>query len=900
MNTTYPLVLWLWGCGQATCLALIVWVAARLTARFQPAVRVTGLLTTLVVMGLLPWWVYSSPWLAAQFPSTKIRLTAASIWAAATGRSDRPDIGGAHGARHDHDRTLHDSAASADLATSPDTADRAEPWVDAASHWLAKLIERPRVVSLTPGQVPLRSFGRALIAVLGLSIAWGLLRWGLGTWQLRRLTRAGRLVHDDPLWDLAEPLAEQLEVRRPVSYRAVSQLATPAVLGWRRPTILLPEDWASWSPPQLRAALAHELAHIRRRDPLTTLVAQLALALNYFHPLAHLLVAQLRLDQELAADSLAAPLVGGRQAYWESLAGLALRRSPRPMHGPALAFLPSRRSFVRRLEMLRTLPLRSSGWSRPLQTMAAMSVVLLGLIIATVQPTSAQNLAAPQTASESDRRPETDSTNRATGAADAAIPDLIQYVPEGFSAGIVEIDVATLAASPALAPVVEGMPPEARKLNVGGLELAMDQLERVVIALGPRLNPDREAIVLIRMKSPANAQTLSNLQDNVHRYGGADRGPHQLDERTVVLGEAAPEMLRLAAALGQKSRLTERLQRHAESPLRFAVRVDAVRAAQPLPPHPVTAALHPLLQDVTTASAGLSLGKELNFQLLLDTTKPQEVAETLSAVRTLAKNALQSLQQPQGKDLGQHDAIAFGMVRSLALPALETASIEPKENQVAVNLTVDNAAPLTIGLLLPAVQAARQAAQRTHASNSLKQIALAMHNYHDAYGHLPPSVIVENGVARSWRVEILPFLEQDALYRLYRKDLPWDSPENQRVLQQMPAIYAAPGRPAGTKTGFRAIAGPHGALGRPGGTRFADVVDGTSNSMLAVECDVLVAWTEPDEFAPTPETLIGHGLRPEGFLAAMMDGSVRMISNSVEPAMLQALLTIDGGEQVNY
>src|SRR5438132_8532158 len=86
---------------------------------------------------------------------------------------------------------------------------------------------------------------------------------------------------------------------------------------------------------------------------------------------------------------------------------------------------------------------------------------------------------------------------------------------------------------------------------------------------------------------------------------------------------------------------------------------------------------------------------------------------------------------------------------------------------------------ILIGLLLPAVQKVREAAGRAQSQNNLKQIALAVHNYHDVYGHFPQDITDKNGKPiLSWRVAILPFIEQDNVYKMFKLDEPWDSENN--------------------------------------------------------------------------------------------------------------------------
>src|SRR5687767_10042529 len=78
---------------------------------------------------------------------------------------------------------------------------------------------------------------------------------------------------------------------------------------------------------------------------------------------------------------------------------------------------------------------------------------------------------------------------------------------------------------------------------------------------------------------------------------------------------------------------------------------------------------------------------------------------------------------------------------------------------------------ILIGLLLPAVQKVRDAAARTQCLNHLKQMGLACHNYHDAVGTLPPSRVGPDHA--TWAVLIMPYVEQDNHYRLWRLDQPY-------------------------------------------------------------------------------------------------------------------------------
>ena len=99
-----------------------------------------------------------------------------------------------------------------------------------------------------------------------------------------------------------------------------------------------------------------------------------------------------------------------------------------------------------------------------------------------------------------------------------------------------------------------------------------------------------------------------------------------------------------------------------------------------------------------------------------------------------------------------------------------------------------------IALLLPAVQQAREAARRSACKNNLKQIGLALHNYHNAYGSFPPAFVpdAEGHPAHSWRVLLLPYVDGEELYSLYRFDEPWNGPHNSKLADKIPSVYRCP------------------------------------------------------------------------------------------------------------
>ena len=241
--------------------------------------------------------------------------------------------------------------------------------------------------------------------------------------------------------------------------------------------------------------------------------------------------------------------------------------------------------------------------------------------------------------------------------------------------------------------------------------------------------------------------------------------------------------------------------------------------------------------------------------------------------------------------------------------------------------------PLTLLLLLfPAVGKVRESAAKVASANNLMQMSLAMQTCNDATGTLPPAASCDASgkPLLSWRVLILPYLGEDALYKQFNLNEAWDGPHNLPLLSQMPKVYALPGdtsaQPGYTyyrvfvskdlnNNGKRAAFDPPrpgaaGPFAPPGmgppdvnpvpqhGPRITDFLDGTSNTILVAEAATAVPWTKPDELiydpnAPLPP-LGGHFTG--GFQVVMADGSIHWVSKSVSETTLRAAITRDGGE----
>ena len=233
--------------------------------------------------------------------------------------------------------------------------------------------------------------------------------------------------------------------------------------------------------------------------------------------------------------------------------------------------------------------------------------------------------------------------------------------------------------------------------------------------------------------------------------------------------------------------------------------------------------------------------------------------------------------------------------------------------------------------------------------NNMRQIMLAMHNYHDATKSFPPVCTVDGDgkPLHSWRVLLLPYMEEIALYDQIRLDEPWDSPWNSQFHDRMPAVYRCDaagryGADPDRDTVYARIVGPTaqplpGQMSSRGGGMtpsssgmsermsdargnsapqrgigMANITDGTSNTIAIAERKTPVCWMQPDDADIIDESAIKgidvegsgigahHGDSPrDATPVAFYDGSVRPISNSIDPRVLQSVLGISDGEAVS-
>jgi prepilin-type processing-associated H-X9-DG protein len=458
-------------------------------------------------------------------------------------------------------------------------------------------------------------------------------------------------------------------------------------------------------------------------------------------------------------------------------------------------------------------------------------------------------------------------------------------------------------------------------------DLAAIDVERDVKALLGRLADDRG----IQEGLPMMAQTLDALRkagagdayvlvDPLELPGiptivmPAARDPNALREALAgLLAKAGPpvsvEVLRGAVVAGSPDSL-QRLRR--PLPARkglaeaLAAAGDAPLAAILLPSDAQRRALEEAVPEIPRELGGGSIAPfSEGLKWAVATVRARPTAE----FRMLAQAAdAKSAEQMHATINRVLDAIPKQVPPGSAPEALTQmlARFRPDLKGDQLVLQVDAEKAMT--LIAEPVNAARQAARRAQGTNNLKQVGLALHNYHDVHGSFPPAYLKtrDGKPGLSWRVAILPFIEQQALYDQFHLDEPWDSAHNKALIEKMPRIYADPqSAVAGEgKTVYLAPRGEATILRGAEGLKIQEITDGTSNTIMVAQGndESAVIWTKPDDWElgdmPTLDPLTG--LYPNGFNALFADGSVKFLKDTLNLDIFRALLTRNGGEVIAF
>jgi len=337
-----------------------------------------------------------------------------------------------------------------------------------------------------------------------------------------------------------------------------------------------------------------------------------------------------------------------------------------------------------------------------------------------------------------------------------------------------------------------------------------------------------------------------------------------------------------------------------------------------------------LVNGMQYMEAGIGVEKNLRLSTTITYEKEDQAKAALETVKEFAKMGLAEMVEPRKEvekrvfpkdqvganpltDLPEFLAALAGLAilneaeNLLKNPPITLAGTSLKADYTAPQISSNALIPTTaiaIGMLLPAVQKVREAAQRTSSINNLKQIALAMHNYHSTYGAFPAAAICDKKTGKpllSWRVAILQYIEEEALYKQFKMDEPWDSEHNLKLAKNMPKIYFHPkaNKPGDDKTHYRLFYGKGATFELNKSTQLTNIPDGTSNTLMVVEAEEPVVWTNPNDLAFDPTKALPKMLSINGkFSAAFCDGSVRSFKVPIDQEILKLLIQKNDGKPI--
>ncbi len=771
----------------------------------------------------------------------------------------------------------------------------------------------------------------AWLLIIGVGL--GVARLAIGLFAVERYRRRTDAVTDAALLESVDAICQRLGCARRIELRESPEVVSPATVGWRRPLILLPLEWREWSEGERRAVLAHEVAHVARGDFAGWLVAQLSVALYFYNPLVHWLARRLRLEQELAADACGAMAAGGSSAYLTTLAGMALRGDNRKPTWGARPFLPARGTLLRRIEMLRDRrPVSTFTFSAPKRIALWSALAALGLVIAGLRgPGATTAQAAPG-----------DGNGEATGASQpidlAFVPDNAALVVAVRPAEVMKTAAGKLVWQAAGSADRSEGGPKAVEQKLG---LPISDIDYVKFIMGdfPSNGHNPFSRIVLRATKPHDWSKFATevVVPNpvaVDLLGGKkyfkpgkvpEAGPQGSnpppfcyflpDDRTVIFASETDMPLLFAASVnpGPEPKWAKGWQRTANGSLAVMLNVESLRKqiepatkqASGGPDAAMIAMTAPLWQDANRLFVGTDIAdKKLGLLALAECPSDnaaEHVQQTTQALITFALNGIAVAEKMDTHGPAEMVQIKKTIV-SAAEELLKQAKVSRDGSTVVIKSEGSGATVLAVAsIALPAIAKTRESASRMQSMNNMKQIGLAMFMYLDKNNHFPPAVVMgpDGKTPHSWRIEILPFIEQTNLYNQYKMDEPWDSPANKKVLAAMPDIFRSPPEERGANNAsYFVLTGPKTMFSGKDGIKIGEITGGTSNTIMFVEAKRDIPWTKPEDIDCDPAkplpTFGGHF--PGGFCAGYADGSVRWITAQTPADVIRDLIDPTGNK----
>lgn len=730
----------------------------------------------------------------------------------------------------------------------------------------------------------------ALAAIAGCALA--LVRLFVAVVAADRHRAAARPICEPAIARTLDQVRAAAGCQRPIELRETDAGCSPSTIGWLRPAIILPDDWRAWNDGQLRAVLAHEVAHVGRGDFAVSLLAQFGVVLHFYNPLVHWLARRLRLEQEMAADVCGANLSGGRQAYLATLAEMALARNDPPLAWAARPFLPTRGTLMKRVEMLHQrnhLPELAVSRSRRF-AVAVVLLVAAGLLAGLRPAGNANQVFADPPAA----------------AASPAGPFDLDFVPNDAQ--------LLLALRPAELAGIEGLGQVRLALQGGGLfdplGLPLEEIEECKLAagLGEAGVSNPWTLLVLRSQKPHDWKKLAEfftgptqevIAAGQKYYQSTSRNPGEFssywlpDDRTIVL--TTKEMITNTFAL----RGTEGGPDWADE---WNTVADAP-AAMMITPRALQVWLDGNKLDPgtmaryagTTWLRGAEVDGAFRVTAKMSCRTPNGAQEVRDQLADTAAELRKRL------DLANQQGSPPPALYRMLVQAINAAMLQQRGADIEARVTVN--LKLAPGTHQRHLMQARAAARRNLVQNKLRRLGIAMQKYHDAYRHFPPAVLIgpDRKTPYSWRVALLPFLDRQDLYKQYRQDEPWDSEHNRQIIAQGAELFSVPTENPNGDCSFFLLVGP-GAVFDPTQPppRIRDITDGSSKTIGIVTAKRSVPWTMPVDIEYDPAKPLPRlgGFFPGGFFATGMDSAVHFLPDTTDEATMRAYITRAGRELV--
>jgi hypothetical protein len=517
--------------------------------------------------------------------------------------------------------------------------------------------ERPAVFPGSKVAPALAAWPAWLLAMLAVGWTLGVLRFASGLIGLGRCVARTRVIEDSGLLEMARGLIASLKIQRPVALRESDARGLPATVGLIRPCILLPCGWRAWTEDECRVVLAHELAHIRRGDFANRLAGCFCVIVHFYHPIAHWLMARMRFEQELAADSWAIRLAGGRTKYLTTLARIALRHDAGRARGFDRSLLAFDGSFLRRIDVLdRDMALERETEPNSTRT-RWMTLGVLGFVAVL-----AAALRAPLAPAADQALPAV-SDPAALAQRDAEVPFDLSRVP-AEAVGVFAFRPSSLVGNEAIQSLLNLLQSSDdfrhRFAQAASMGLAPESIEQVIYVqfkadletvLKDELSVLRRGALIVKTKSSIDAKAAAKA---FGEFGGKYRLALSLEDRMAIVGDeaAVKQISSRKPGSATKCAWSEAWSGVERSQVAIAVDAAYVRGMTDMNAGMMELMLYaapaaPIWEGAKSISVGLNIVGDQVEIVSLNVAATVEAAETTyqtdQALLTLARNAAGSI-----------------------------------------------------------------------------------------------------------------------------------------------------------------------------------------------------------------------------------------------------------------